>query len=211
MVKIIIRIGKDIFYNYLQQLWFWKQTWIQLSNESAWNISALEHFSLARFYNNSFWQWILVTPIQIAVAYSTIVNWWYLIKPTIVKKIQQWDSVTEFKKFIIDKIFSSKTSKDIIYALYSTIYNWDLIRLSIPNYTIWWKTWTSQIAFKWKYQRWNWWTIWSFAWIITKDNLKYVVVIKVSRPRTYQRWIYSAGYIFKDLSKFIIEYEWIKK
>ena len=211
MIYLIKKIWKDIYYNYLQQLWFWKITWIQLAGEEPWKISALEQFSLARFYNNSFWQWLLTTPLQIAVAYSAMVNWGYLVKPTIVKKIKQNDKVLNVWKYILDKVFSLKTSKDIIYALYSTIYNGDLISLVIEWFTIWWKTWTTQIAFKWKYQKWNWWTIWSFAGIITKDNLKYVVVVRTHRPRTCQWWICTSWKIFKEIAEFIIEYEWIKK
>ena len=211
MVHIVMKIWKDIYYNYLKQLWFGKITWIQLAWEEPWKISALEHFSLARFFNNSFWQWILVTPIQMAIAYSTAVNGWYLIKPTIVSKIENNWKIIDIKKYILDKVFANNTSKDIIYALYSTIYNWDLIRLAIKNFTIWGKTWTSQIAFKWRYQRWNWRTIGSFAWIVTKDNLKYVIVVRVNRPRKCQWWVCTAWKIFHDLAKFIIEYEGIKK
>ena len=211
MVKIILKIWKDVYYNYLKQLWFWKKTWIQLAWESRWKISALEKFSQARFFNNSFGQWILVTPIQMAVSYSAAINWWYLLKPTIVKKIVKKDVTILFKKYIIDKVFSSKISKDIIYALYSTIYQWDLINLAIPWYTIWWKTWTSQLTFKWRYQKWIWWTVGSFVWIVTKDNLKYVIAVKVSRPRTCQWWLCTAWYIFKDIAKYMIKYKWITK
>jgi len=211
MVKIVIKIGKDVYYNYLKQLWFWKKTGIELEDEARWKISALEHFSQARFFNNSFWQWILVTPIQMAVAYSTMVNGWYLVKPTIVKKIVKKDNTIKYSKYIIDKVFSSKVSKDIIYALYSTIYQWDLKNLAIPGYTIWWKTWTSQLAFRWKYQKWIGWTIGSFVWIVTKDNLKYVIAVKVSRPRTCQWWLCTAWYIFKDIAKYIIKYKGIEK
>jgi cell division protein FtsI/penicillin-binding protein 2 len=56
MVRIVQKVGKDIFYNYLQQLGFGKQTGIQLANEARGKISALEKFSLARFFNNSFGQ-----------------------------------------------------------------------------------------------------------------------------------------------------------
>lgn len=211
MVKIVIKTWKYIYYNYLEQLWFGKKTWIQLEGEHPWKISALEKFSKARFYNNSFGQWILVTPIQMAIAYSAAVNGWFLIKPTIVKKIVTSDWIINIKKIILNKVFSTWISKDIIYALYSTIYNWDLKSLIIPWYTVWWKTWTSQIAFKWRYQRWNWWTIWSFVWIVTKENLKYVIAIKVSRPRKCQWWICTAWKIFKDVAWFIIQHEWIKK
>jgi len=212
MVKIISKVWKNIYYNYLKQLWFGKKTGIQLDWEEGWKISALEHFSKARFFNNSFWQWILVTPIQMAVAISATVNGWYLLKPTIVKKIvKKNDYVINFKKYIVDKVFSTKISKDIIYALYSTIYNWDLKNLAIKWYTIWWKTWTSQLTFRWKYQKSVWWTNGSFVWIVTKDNLKYVIVVKVSRPRTCQRWLCTAWIIFKDIAKYIIKYKWIEK
>ena len=211
MVRIVQKIWKEIFYNYLVNLGFWKPTWIQLAEEDWWKISALEKFSMARFFNNSFWQWILVTPIQMAVAYSTMVNGWYLVKPNIIQKIVKWKNIIKTNKYIIDKIFNSKISNYIKHALWSTIYEWDLIKLAVKWYTFWWKTWTSQIAYKWKYQQWAWWTIWSFAWIVTKDNLKYVVVVKVSRPRTCQWWICSAWKIFKDIWKFIVEYEGIKQ
>ena len=211
MVKIIKKVWKDIYYNYLTQLWFGKRTWIQLAWEKPWVISALEHFSKARFYNNSFWQWILITPMQMAVSVSAVVNWWFLLKPTIVKKIVKKNDTINFSKYIISKVFDSTISKDMIYALYSTIYNWDLSSLAIKNYTLGWKTWTSQISFKWKYQRWNWWTNWSFVWIVTASNLKYVIAVKVSRPRECQWWVCTAWKIFKNIAKYIIEYNGIKK
>jgi len=211
MVKIIQKIGKDVYYNYLQELWFGKKTGIELANEEMWKISALEHFSKARFYNNSFGQWILVTPLQMAVSYSATVNGGYLVKPTLVNKIKYQNDENIIKKYIVDKVFAFRVSKDIIYALYSTIYRWDLIKLAIPWYTIWWKTWTSQLSYKWRYQKWVWWTIGSFVGIITKNNLKYVVAVKVSRPRTCQWWLCTAWDIFKDVAKFIIKYKWIEK
>jgi cell division protein FtsI/penicillin-binding protein 2 len=83
--------------------------------------------------------------------------------------------------------------------------------LAIPGFTVWWKTWTSQLSFKWKYQRWIWWTIGSFVGIATKDNLKYVIAVKVSRPRQCQWWICTAWHIFRDVAKFIIKYDGIEK
>ena len=211
MVKLIKKVWKDIYYNYLKELWFWKRTWIQLAWEKAWQISALEHFSKARFYNNSFGQWILVTPMQMAVTVSAVVNWWFLLKPTIVKKIVEKNTVINFGKYIVSKVFDSTISKDMIYALYSTIYHGDLIRVWIKNYTLWWKTWTSQLTFRWRYQKSIWWTNWSFVWIVTADNLKYVIAVKVSRPRSCQWWVCTAWKIYKNIAKSIIEYDGIKK
>ncbi len=211
MVRIVLKTWKDIFYNYLKQLWLWKKTWIQLAWEERWKISALEKFSQARFFNNSFGQWLLVTPMQMAISFSAMVNGWYLLKPTIVEKIENENSTKIIWKYIKDKIFATRISKDIIYALYSTIYQWDLINLALDGYTLWWKTWTSQISYKWKYQQWKWWTVGSFVWITTKENLKYVIAVKATRPRTCQWWLCSAWKVYEDISKFIIEYEGIQK
>ncbi len=211
MVKLIKKVWKDIYYNYLTQLWFNKITWIQLAWEQPWVISALQHFSKARFYNNAFWQWILVTPIQMAMTVSAVVNGWYLLKPTIVKKIVKKNDIIKFGKYIISKVFDSTISKDMIYALYSTIYHWDLISLAIKNYTLWWKTWTSQLSFRWRYMHSIWWTNWSFVWIVTASDLKYVIVVKVNRPRQCQWWVCTAWKVYKDLAKYIIKYNGIKK
>ncbi len=213
MIRIVQKIWKFVFYNYLERLWFGEKTWIQLAWEEAGNIDGLINFSKARFFNNSFWQWLKVTPIQLAVWYSAMVNGGYLIQPTIVEKIYYPDTkqYQYFSTKIKDRIFKPQVSEQIKLALYKVIYEWDLPRLKIEWYTIWWKTWTSQIPFKWKYQKWNWWTNGSFVWIVTKDNLKYVIVIQVRRPRTCQWWACTAWKIFKDLAQFIIDYEGIEK
>ena len=211
MVRIVQKLKRQIFYNYLENMWFGKLTWIQLKWEKRWAISALQKFSYARFFNNSFWQWLLVTPLQIALAYSATINGGYLLKPSIVKRIEYENKTIDNTKYIVDKVFSSKLADSIKHSLYTTIYEWDLINLAVTWFTLGWKTWTSQIAYLWKYQQWKWWTIWSFAWIVTKENLKYVVVVKVTRPRKCQWWICSAWEIYKDIAKFIIWYEKILK
>ena len=69
----------------------------------------------------------------------------------------------------------------------------------------------SQIAFKGKYMNGNGWTNGSFVGMVTKEDLKYIVVIQVRRPRTTQYGEYTAGRLFGDLAKFLIERELIAK
>ncbi len=211
MVRIIQKIWKDVFYNYMAKLGFGSLTNIQLEDESPGAISALDNYSLARFYNNSFGLWILVTPIQIATVYSSLINGGYLVRPNIVKKIENWNNIVENKKYIIDKVFGDKISDNIKYALWSTIYEWDLFKLAVENFTFGGKTGTSSISYKWKYRWWNGWTRGSFAGIVTKENTKYVIVVKVERPRTCEWGLCSAGLIFQDIGKFIVDYDGIKK
>lgn len=213
MVRIAQKIQRYAYYSYLQKFGFGSLTNIELAWEKTWDISALNQFSMARFFNNAFWQWILATPLQVAVWVSALVNWWYVVKPTIVEKIYN-HKINDFvaaEKKVLNRVLKSKTSEDIKTALWKVVSEWDLKNnLFTPDYTLWGKTWTSQIVFKWRYQSWAWWTNWSFVWIITKNDLRYVVAIQVRRPRTCWWWLCSAWNIFKDAAPFLIEYEGIK-
>lgn len=213
MVKIVEKIWRYVFYNYLKKIWFWNRTGIELEFEDSWKINALQKYSRARFFNNAFWQWIEVTPLQIAMWYAALVNGWYLIQPTVVEKIYDKESQTYIKhnKLVKDRVFTNSTSEKMRESLFKVMQDGWSQDLAISGFTLGGKTWTSQIAFKGKYQQWKGWTNWSFVGLITKENPEYIVVVQVRRPRKCQWWSCSAWKIFRDISKYILEYKWIRK
>jgi cell division protein FtsI/penicillin-binding protein 2 len=73
-------------------------------------------------------------------------------------------------------------------------------------YRLWAKSWTSQVAYKWKYRKGVWWTQATFAWIVSIDDPEYVVLIWISRPRSNQWWVYTAWKIFGEIATFLIWY-----
>ncbi len=213
MVRIAQQIRKEAFFNYMERLWFGAPTSIELAWEDPWYLDTASNAWLARFFNNAFGQGMLATPMQIAAAYSALVNGWYYVKPRIIDQIYDPQTKTLIQQPIKlwAQILKPETSAKMREALFEVVYGWLTRRFWIPGYTIWGKSGTSQIAFKWVYRSWNWWTNASFAGIVTKENLKYVVVIQVRRPRSNQYWEYTAGKIFGDLSKILIEKDLITK
>jgi cell division protein FtsI/penicillin-binding protein 2 len=95
--------------------------------------------------------------------------------------------------------------------LFEVVNGWQIKKFAIAWKTLAGKTWTSQIPFRGKYQNGVWRTNGSFAWIITRDNTKYVIIIQVRRPRTNQRWELTAWAVYGQLAKFLVEYEDIEK
>ena len=93
---------------------------------------------------------MLATPIQMAAAYSALVNGGHIIKPTIIDKI--YDPVT--KQFIVNtpkvgsQLIKPETSDLIRDMLFQDIYGGLTKMYGIPGYTLGGKTGTSQIAFK---------------------------------------------------------------
>lgn len=212
MVKIIQRIQKYAFYNYLNKLGFWEITEIELAWEKWGFVDKENLVATSRLLNNSFGQWLTVTQIQLAAAYAALVNGWYYIKPTIISQIinkwvesisQEISSYKEKKK--IFKNSTSDTIKEWLREVLNT--NNELTSANIPEVKLGAKSWTAQIAFRWKYWRWEGWTNGTFAWVISVEDPKYVVVIWIRRPRRSQWWWFTAWPIFKQIASYILAYD----
>ena len=214
MVRIAQKLGKEIFYNYVDKLGFWKATWIEVANEDPWFVEWVTTVSDARFFNNTFGQWLLVTPIQLAAGYGALVNGWYYVQPTIVKWIfdKKTNTYHATTTKVTKQIFRPETAEALKVWLFSVMeQNPELKYAKVEWYQLWGKTWTSQISYKGKYMQGIWWTNGSFVGMITKDNPQYIIVIQVRRPRQNQWWFATAGKIFWELAKFIINYSLIEK
>lgn len=213
MIRIVQSLGKEIFYNYLTNFWFWNKTWIELAEEKNWSMPNAANVSMAKFFNNSFWQWVTVTQIQLATAYSVLVNWWKYIPPTIVSQIRKKsannDNLTIEEKVphSTKQILRHEVSDEMRNALFNVVnVNNQYKNARVEWYRLGAKSWTSQIAYKWRYQRWEWWTQATFAGIVSIDDPEYIVLIWVSRPRTSQWWVWTAWKIFGEIATFLIWY-----
>lgn len=213
LVNIAQKVRKEAFFNYMQNFWFSVMTNIELAWEDAWFLDTAANAWLARFFNTSFWQGMLATPMQIAAGYSILVNWGYYIKPRIVQKTYNPETKKTTENPIKKgaQILKPETSEKMKRALFEVVY-WGLTKqFGIPWYTLGGKSGTSQIAYRGVYRSGAWRTHGSFVGLVTEENPKYIVVIQVRRPRSNQFGEYTAGKIFGDLSKILIEKDLIVK
>ena len=213
MIRIVESLGKEIFYNYINKFGFWEKTWIELAEEKSGSVPNASATSMAWFFNNSFWQWVTVTQIQLATAYSALINWWKYIKPTIISKIREKHtnndevSIQEKTTHSIRQVIRPEVSEEMRTALYTVAAtNNQYKEARVEWYRLWAKSWTSQVAYKWKYRKGVWWTQATFAWIVSIDDPEYVVLIWISRPRSNQWWVYTAWKIFGEIATFLIWY-----
>ena len=219
MVRIVQKLGKEIFYNYLSKLGFWKATGIELAEEKDGFVDNMTTVSTARFLNNSFWQGIQVTQIQLAAAYGVLMNGGHYIKPTIidsiVKRFTNSDQ-TETQRFIpqiLSQVIRPEVCEEMKVALHEVMEQNSEVgdAAKIEGYRLGAKSGTSQIAYKGKYQRGNGRTQGTFVGVVTVDDPKYIVLIWTSRPRTNQWWGFTSWRVFRDVAKFLIGYSLIEK
>lgn len=207
MIRIAQKIGPAIFSQYLQDFWFWKPTGISIDGEVTWVVTPYEKWSKAQLFTQSFWLWISVTPLQMAAAYSVIANGWYYVKPKIIKSIEwsTWNMIS-YKKDIQRRVIKSETSKIVTEMLVDWVENWVARTGGVPGYTIAWKTWTSQIAYKWGYESWMWSTVASYAWFAPAEEPKFVIIVKLERSRVDIYWGATSSKMFAEVSKYLFDY-----
>lgn len=207
MIRIAQRYWKALAYEYLNNFWFWEKTWITLDWEVA---RPLEHYNdwyMARLYTSSYWLGISVTPLQMATAYSVIANWWLYIKPNIIDYIKNSDwTILKYKPEISHRVIKKSTSDTMIDVLVGSVNDWVAKNWQIPWYSIAWKTWTSQIAYKWWYETWIWSTTASFAWFWPAEDPKFVIIVKLDRTRTSEYGSSTSANVFKEMMAYLLDY-----
>ncbi len=112
-VDIVLALGKETFYDYLEKFRFGSATGIDFSGEAIGMLlpeSTLKNSDLARI---GFGQSIAVTPLQLACAAAAAVNGGYYYAPRLVKSISSEDGAVylEFGKCLLCRTVSEETSE----------------------------------------------------------------------------------------------------
>ena len=212
MLRIAQKYWRVLAYEYLNNFWFWKKTNISLNWEVSSEIRKLNHWSISNLLTSSYGLWISVTPLQMAAAYSVLANGWIYMKPHIINTIKFPDGkILKYEPEESYRVIKPETSRVITKMLVDSINNWVAKKWNVEWYTLAWKTWTSQMAKKWWYEKWEASTYASFAWFGPAEDPKFVIIIKLDRPRTsIYGWITSSE-IFKNIATFLLDYYKIPK
>ncbi|EKE26285.1 MAG: hypothetical protein ACD_4C00344G0005 [uncultured bacterium (gcode 4)] len=213
MIDIVKKIGSALFYRYIHDFWFWQKTNITLDGEVFWKIQPYEKWSRAKLFTQSFWQWITATVLQMAAAYSVIANGWIYMQPYIVDSITlpNWQTINNAPT-PLRRVITEETSKQVIAMLTEWANIWYAKKWWVEWYDMAWKTWTSQIASKWKYETWTaWHTITSYGWFWPSSNPKFVMIVKIDRPRSSVYSETTSSAVYSRIAKYLLNYYWIPK
>ena len=212
MIRIFQRVGKALVAEYLESFWFWELTWVDLEGEVFAPLSSWEKWSMANLFTKSYWLWIAATPLQMATAYNILANGWVYVKPKIVEKIiyPNWAEInykTEEKR----RVIKESTSQLVTKMLHSWSVNGFAKTWAVEGYSIAWKTWTAQILYKWRYQSGPGWTNASYWGYWPIEDPKFVIIVKLERPRTSVYWAVTSWDLFKEVATYLFDYYWIPK
>ena len=203
------KIGADRFKKYVNKFGFGEKTGIELSTEAEGDIRALDKKGEIWGAVASFGQGIMVTPLQLTVAYSALANGGDLMRPYIVAEKRYANGKTEkTEPQVNERVLSTRASKLVSGMLVSVIENGHSKEAKSADYYLAGKTGTAQIAGKGGYLEHV--TNHTFAGYGPASNPKIAIVVKFEQPR--RDWADStAGPVFRDVMKFALGYLGVPK
>jgi len=206
LVKLSQRIDDDLFYKYMRGFGFGNYSTINLPGEVKGNLKKPNEWSALTKAFISHGYEISVTPVQLAAAFSAIVNGGILYKPQVIKSIMdsKEELISGAERKEIRRVISEETSQRMKYLLKGVIEEGtgELARLSyVP---IGGKTGTSKKIVNGKYTS-DYYS--SFAGFLPVENPQIVCLIIVNAPQEGKYGGKVAAPIFKKVAEKLIELE----
>lgn len=197
--------GNSKFLDYVVNMGFGQRTGVDLPGESSGDISNLYTGRRINFMTASFGQGITVTPLQLITGYSAIANGGKLMRPYVVSAVRnEHGDRTETKPEVIGTPFSARTASLLRTMLTSVVDN-GFDKARIPRYDVAGKTGTAQIAspkggyLEGQYNH-------SFVGFAPASDPRFVILIRMEKPRGITFAADSLSPVFKDMALFLINY-----
>jgi len=201
------QIGPENFEKYVKKFGFGVKSGIELNSEAQGDISTLASHKEIYMATSSFGQGISVTLLQLVDAFGAIANGGKLMKPYIVDEILKPNGFkvkTEPK--LIREVISPKTAITLSAMLVNVVRNGHGQRAGVPGYFVAGKTGTAQVPKEdgVGYDPNH--TIGSFCGFAPVADPKFVMCVKMDKPKDVQWAESSAAPLFGAMAKFMLNY-----
>lgn len=180
MMQIAALEGKNIFSRYQNSFSFGQKTGIDLPGEEAGIVTSGDKIGPADLATYSFGQNFTVTMVQMAAAYSSLVNGGKYYQPHVVKEIinDAGATVKEIDPLLIRQTVSEETSDFIQKYMYQTVELGTAQPAKVPGYAIGGKTGTAE-----KYPRGEGTYLVSFLGAVPAINPEIVIYVIIDEPQ----------------------------
>ncbi len=200
-------LGKNAFRDYVQRFGFGEKTGIELNSETSGDTTPLTKKGDIFVATASFGQGISVTPVQIVAGYAALGNGGKYVKPHVVESILHPDGTKEENKMQSPRqVITPRSSRLITAMMIDVVENGHGSRAGVPGYYVAGKTGTAQIPAPNGKGYLEGVTIGTFAGYAPADNPKFVMLVKVDKPKTVTYGEASAAPVFSDMAKFLLTY-----
>lgn len=202
------KMGRSLFYSYMMKFGFTERTEIEFDNESSGKIAHFDEWTDSELANHAFGQGILITPIQMVTAYAAIANKGVVMQPHIVDSVIQEDGkIIKTDPVPIQRAVSEQTANTMTAMLVNNVENGDSYsKIRLKDHYLGAKTGTAQTYKNGQALSGAGTTITNVLGFAPIDDPKFVVIVKMDRPRVTEWADSTAGVLFHDIMEYLFSY-----
>lgn len=204
MVYVGNKLGNENIRLYLDRFGFGKKTNIDLQGEVSGYIKPEKSWHQIDYLTATFGQGIVVTPLQMITAFSSIINGGNLMQPYIVSQIGSGADAKKIKPKKVGQVIDERTSTLIREMLKKTVDHAEAKWEKPKGYKIGGKTGTAQVAIQGKYDPSK--TLASFVGFAPVDNPKFIVLVMYKEPQSSPWGSETAAPTFFEIASELLVY-----
>ncbi len=202
MTFVAQKLGRATFYDYLRKFGFGERSEVEFEGEDAGLIENYTKWSKSELVTKAFGQGLTVNLFQMAAAYSALANGGLLMKPFIVdEEILSDGRRIKTEPETIRRVIDAETSRAITQMLVSSVKNGFAAPGGVDGYFIAGKTGTSQTYLRGKALSELGTTITAFGGYAPATNPKFVLLVKIDRPRVSEWGASVAAPVFQKIAE----------
>lgn len=205
-IAVGLRLGTDIFYNYLSAFGFGQTTDIELPGEAKGILIPRERVKPINIATMSMGQGIAVTPIQLLSAVAAVANDGLLLKPQIVKEIKNKDGqvVKAFNRVPVRQVVAPETAQELKGILEQVVADGTGRNAYIAGYRIAGKTGTAQKVGAGGYEQGRY--VASFVGLAPSNDPKIALLIIIDEPQGLYYGGQIAAPVFGKVMRDVLQY-----
>jgi cell division protein FtsI/penicillin-binding protein 2 len=201
------KMGAQLLYEYLYNFGFGQYTDIELDGEADGQVEFWKDWSESELVTRGFGQGMTATPLQMAMAFTTLANGGYLMKPLLIEEIRYPDgSIKKYHPEKIRRVISDETYHTIKAMLLNAVNNGIARGARVWGYTVMGKTGTSQTYKHGQALEGVGTTITSFAGFGPLKDPAFVILVKFDYPKYSQWGSETAAGTFRRVAEFLFQH-----
>ncbi len=207
MIKIVKRLGPNLFQEYVDRYGFGMKTGIDLPYEQSGSLYTLRKWDTNSLGSVPFGQGISVTPLQMVNALAAIANGGELHRPYITKEIRddRGNLVKKNHPVRVRQVIHAETARKMTDILVGVVEKGSGMRAKIEGVSIAGKTGTAQKAEKGKgYAAGK--EVMSFMGFLPADNPKFAIIVTIDEPKGARFSGLVAAPVFKRIAQQTLDY-----
>lgn len=207
MVYVAQQLGGQRLYDYLKKFGFGTPTGVELDGEVNPGLPPIDELGDVNFATMAFGQGISVTPIQLLTGINVLANGGQLVQPHVLDQIQRRDGTVEnVEPKVVRQVISPQAASQITGMMVRVTEVGAGKPAAVPGYRVAGKTGTAQIARAGGggYEEGA--NIGNFVGYAPASDPRFVMMVRVDRPKGVVFAEESAAPAFGEMAKFLLKY-----